>query len=157
MPRRGRVVKRTPPPESVYHNVTMAKLINRVMISGKKSIAETIVYDAIKIIGDHVKDTPSVEVMEQAIKRVTPLIQVKSRRIGGATYQVPTEVDSDRGMSLALRWLVEAAANRGGRSMAEKLAAETMDAFKGQGVAAKKREDVHKMAEANRAFAHYRW
>lgn len=157
MPRRGRVVKRTPPPESVYHNVTMAKLINRVMKNGKKSTAETVVYDAIKIVGEQVKETPSVDVMEQAIKKVTPLIQVKSRRIGGATYQVPTEVDSNKGMSLALRWLVEAAAERGGRSMAEKLAAEIVDAFKGQGAAVKKRDEVHKMAEANRAFAHYRW
>jgi small subunit ribosomal protein S7 len=157
MPRRGRVVKRTPLPDSVYHSLTMARLINRVMKNGKKSTAETVVYDAIKLVGDQVKDTQSVEVMEQAIKRVTPLIQVKSRRIGGATYQVPTEVSSDKGMSLALRWLVEAAKERGGRSMAEKLAAEMVDAFKGQGAAAKKREEVHKMAEANRAFAHYRW
>ena len=157
MPRRGRVVKRVTPPESVYHNVTMAKLINRVMMSGKKSTAEKVVYDAIKLVGEQVKDTSSVEVMEQAIKKVTPLIQVKSRRIGGATYQVPTEVNSDRGMSLALRWLVEAAAERGGHSMSEKLAAEMIDAFKGQGAAVKKREEVHKMAEANRAFAHYRW
>ena len=157
MPRRGRVVKRIPPPDSVYHNTTLSKLINRIMISGKKSTAETVVYDTVKIVEEQVKEVSPVDVMEQAIKKVTPLIQVKSRRIGGATYQVPTEVDGERGTALALRWLVEAAKVRGGRSMAEKLAAEIVDAYKEQGAAVKKREEVHRMAEANRAFAHYRW
>jgi len=126
------------------------------MLDGQKNTAERIVYGAMDIIGKREDKTP-VMVVEQAVKNATPLLEVKPRRVGGATYQVPVEVRVERSMSLALRWLVTSARGRSGRSMAEKLAAELMDAAKGQGVTVKKREDTHRMAEANRAFAHYRW
>ena len=131
-------------------------LINRVMNSGKKSTAERIIYGAMDIIEKQDSKTP-VTVVEQAIRNATPQLEVKSRRIGGATYQVPIEVRVERGLSLALRWLVTAAVAKSGKSMAEKLAGELSDAAKGQGVTVKKRDDTHRMAEANRAFAHYRW
>jgi small subunit ribosomal protein S7 len=130
--------------------------MNRIMKRGKKSRAEEIVYGALDTMGKQGSKDPVTD-MESAIKNITPQLKVKSRRVGGATYQVPVEVPPQVGMSLALRWLVDAARARSGKSMAEKLAAEMSDAAKGQGNAAKKREDTHKMAEANRAFAHYRW
>ena len=156
MPRRARVIKRETPPDAKYHNVTLARLINKIMKRGKKSVAESIIYDALQIIEQQESKEP-VSVLEQAIKNATPLLQVKPRRVGGATYQVPVEVQPDRALSLAMRWLLKSASIRGGKSMAEKLAAEIVDASKQQGATIKKREDAHKMAEANRAFAHYRW
>jgi len=136
--------------------VIVARLINKVMKNGKKSTAERIVYYALQIMEQQERKDP-VSISEQAIRNVTPLLQVKPRRVGGATYQVPVEVRPDRGLFLAIRWLVSSARARTGKSMAEKLAAELSDAAKGQGGTVKKREDTHRMAEANRAFAHYRW
>ena len=156
MPRRARVIKREIPPDAKYDNVTVAKLINRVMTRGKKTTAERIIYDALQIIEEQGAKSP-VSVFEQAIRNATPLLEVKPRRVGGATYQVPVEVRPDRGLSLAMRWLLKSARDREGKSMAERMAAELIEASKEQGVTIKKREDTHKMAEANRAFAHYRW
>jgi len=156
MPRRARVVKRETPPDAKYHNAIVARLVVKVMRRGKKSLAERIVYNALQIIEKHESKEP-VSVLEQALRNATPLLEVKPRRVGGATYQVPVEVRPDRGLSLAIRWLLKSARARAGKSMAEKLAAELTDASKAQGATIKKREDTHKMAEANRAFAHYRW
>ncbi len=156
MSRRAQAIKREIPPDAKYNNVTVARLINKVMMCGKKSTAERIIYDALQIMEQQVSKAP-VTVLEQAVKNVTPLLEVKPRRVGGATYQVPVEVRPDRGLSLAIRWLVKSTRARTGKSMAEKLAAELSDASQGQGATVKKREDTHKMAEANRAFAHYRW
>jgi len=156
VPRRGQVLKRETPPDAKYHNVLVARLINKVMMNGKKSTAEMIVYGALEIMERQERRDP-VSISEQAIRNATPLLQVKPRRVGGATYQVPVEVRPDRGLFLAIRWLVSSARARTGKSMAEKLAAELSDAAKGQGATVKKREDTHRMAEANRAFAHYRW
>jgi small subunit ribosomal protein S7 len=143
-------------PDAKYQSLTVSKLMNRIMKRGKKSRAEEIVYGAMDLMGKQGSKDPVTD-MESAIRNITPQLKVKSRRVGGATYQVPVEVPPQVGMSLALRWLVDAARARSGKSMAEKLAAEMSDAAKGQGNAAKKREDTHKMADANRAFAHYRW
>jgi small subunit ribosomal protein S7 len=143
-------------PDAKYQSLTVSKLMNRIMKRGKKSRAEAIVYGAMDLMGKQGSKDPVTD-MESAIRNITPQLKVKSRRVGGATYQVPVEVPPQVGMSLALRWLVDAARARSGKSMAEKLAAEMSDAAKGQGNAAKKREDTHKMADANRAFAHYRW
>ncbi|MBA7583625.1 30S ribosomal protein S7 [subsurface metagenome] len=156
MPRRARAVKREITPDAKYHNMTIAKLINRIMTRGKKSTAERVVYDALQVIEQRGGKDP-VAVLEQAVSNATPLLEVKPRRVGGATYQVPVEVRPERSFSLALRWLVKSARTRTGKSMAEKLAAELSDASKGEGATIKKREDTHRMAEANRAFAHYRW
>ncbi len=156
MPRRARPAKRKIPPDAKYHNETVARFINRVMTRGKKSTAEKIMYGALQIIEQQVSKEP-VNVLELAVKNATPLLEVKPRRVGGATYQVPIEVRPERGLSLALRWLVNSSRARSGKTMAEKLAAELIDASQGGGVTIKKREDTHKMAEANRAFAHYRW
>ena len=156
MPRRARPIKREISPDARYHSITVAKLINKLMTGGKKRTAEGIVYDALQSLEQQVSKDP-VTVLEQAVRNATPLLQVKSRRVGGATYQVPVEVRPERGFSLALRWLVNSARARKGKSMTERLAAELGDAFQGQGVTIKKREDTHKMAEANRAFAHYKW
>ena len=156
MPRRARVTKREIAPDPRYQSVTVAKVTNKVMIGGKKSIAQRIVYDALNIVEGRAKRDP-VDTLEQAIKNATPLLQVKARRVGGATYQVPVEIKANRALSLAMRWLVRAARARAGKSMEEKLAAEILDAAQRQGAAVKRREDTHRMAEANRAFAHYRW
>jgi len=156
MPRRAKAIKREIPPDAKYHSVTVAKVVNKVMMQGKKSTAGRIVYGALQILEQQEGKAP-VNILEQAVKNATPLLEVKPRRVGGATYQVPVEVRHDRGLSLAVRWLVNSARARAGKSMAERLAAELSDAAKGQGVTIKKREDTHKMAEANRAFAHYRW
>ncbi|MDD5590593.1 MAG: 30S ribosomal protein S7 [Dehalococcoidales bacterium] len=156
MPRRARVVRKELAPDARYSSVNVAKLINRIMLDGKKSKAEKIVYDALRILEQQESKDP-VSILEQALKNTIPLLEVKARRVGGATYQVPIEVRSDRGLSLALRWLTKSTRARKGKPMAERLAAELGDAAKGQGVTVKKREDTHKMAEANRAFAHYRW
>jgi small subunit ribosomal protein S7 len=156
MSRRSRAPQRETPPDARYHNVTVAKVINKVMLNGKKSTAEQIVYRALTVIEEQESKDPAT-VLEQAVKNATPQLEVKSRRIGGATYQVPVEVRPARSLSLSIRWLVASARARPGKSMAEKLAGELSDAAKGQGVTVKKRDDTHRMAEANRAFAHYRW
>jgi len=156
MPRRGQVIRREPSPDAKYHSMIVARLVNKIMMQGKKTTAEGIVYDALNIMEQQESKAP-VNVLEQAVKNATPLLEVKPRRVGGATYQVPVEVRADRGLSLAIRWLIKSARARTGKSMAEKLAAELSDASKGQGATIKKREDTYKMAQANRAFAHYRW
>ncbi len=156
MPRRGHIVKRAVGPDIRYGNVMVSQLINKIMHSGKKSTATGIVYDAFSQVEERMR-RPAVEVFEQAVKNSTPLIEVKPRRVGGATYQVPVEIRGDRRLSLALRWLISSARARPGHSMAEKLAGELMDAARNTGATVKRREDTHRMAEANKAFAHYRW
>jgi small subunit ribosomal protein S7 len=156
MPRRAKTDKRSIAPDGRYQSLTVTRIVNKIMLGGKKSIAERIVYDALDLLERRNSGTP-VAILDRAVKNVTPLLEVKPRRVGGATYQVPVEVRPDRALSLSIRWLVRSARARGGKSMAAKLADEIMDASKGQGTAAKKREDTHRMAEANRAFAHYRW
>jgi len=156
MPRRARPEKREIPPDAKFHNVTVAKLINKTMKCGKKRVAERIVYGALDILEERAGRDP-VTALEQAVKNATPLLEVKPRRVGGATYQVPVEVRPERGLFLALNWLLKSARARKGKSMMEKLADELYDALRGEGTTIKKREDTHKMAEANRAFAHYRW
>jgi small subunit ribosomal protein S7 len=156
MARRNRAVKRPIKPDPKYNSELVASFINKLMMNGKKTVAASIFYEAIDIIGERTKK-PGIETFEQAIKNATPLIEVRPRRVGGATYQVPLEVRPERRQSLAIRWLVQTARARSGKSMAEKLAAEFIDAANNQGTTVKKREDTHKMAEANRAFAHYRW
>jgi len=156
MSRRTRVVKRQIHPDPRYGSHTLAKFINRVMVQGRKATAERVVYDALDLVNQQLKTEP-MEVLDKAIKNATPVLEVKSRRVGGATYQVPIEVRSERALSLAMRWLVNYARARSGKSMAEKLAAEIIDAAQEQGATIKKRQDTHRMAEANKAFAHYRW
>lgn len=156
MPRKGPAKKREITPDPVYGNRLLSRLVNRVLTCGKKSIAEKIVYGALNIIEDKTKRS-GVDVFEEAMRNVMPIIEVKPRRVGGATYQVPVEVRSDRKVSLALRWIVTNSRKRGGHTMMEKLAAELLDAANNTGASVKKREDGHKMAEANKAFAHYRW
>jgi small subunit ribosomal protein S7 len=156
MPRRNRPPKRKIAPDIKYNSVLVSQFINKLMQQGKKSTAQRIFYDALDLIEDRSK-RPGLEVFEQAVKNATPILEVKPRRVGGATYQVPVEVRPDRRLSLAIRWLVASTRNRSGRSTAEKLASELMDAANNTGVTVKKREDTHRMAEANRAFAHYRW
>jgi small subunit ribosomal protein S7 len=156
MPRRAIVKRKEIQPDSKFNNVMVSRLVNKVMIGGKKTTAERVVYDALDIIGEREGKEP-VGVMEVGLRNATPLLEVKPRRVGGATYQVPVEVRPGRNTALAIRWILKSAKARSGKSMAEKLAAELIDASKGQGAAVKKREDTHKMAEANRAFAHYRW
>ncbi|TEU13037.1 MAG: 30S ribosomal protein S7 [Anaerolineales bacterium] len=156
MPRRSRPPRREIEPDIKYDSVIVARFINKLMMRGKKSTAEHIIYDAFDIIESRVHKSP-LDIFEQAVNNATPVLEVKPRRVGGATYQVPVEVRPERRLSLAMRWLVQNARNRTGKSMAEKLAAELMDAAQGQGATIKKKEDTHRMAEANRAFAHYRW
>ena len=156
MPRRAKVVNRHTNPDSKYGSVTVSILINKIMFGGGKATAERVIYDAMDIVNKKLSTEP-LPVLEQALKNATPVLQVKSRRVGGATYQVPVEVEPARGLSLAMRWIISYSRARGGKSMAEKLAAEIIDASQGQGASIKKRQDTHKMAEANKAFAHYRW
>ena len=156
MSRRREIPKREILPDPKYGNLDLAKFINIVMKDGKKSTAEKILYGAIDQIADKQK-SDGLEVLEKALENVRPMVEVKSRRVGGATYQVPVEVRPVRQKTLAMRWLVEAARKRGEKSMAFKLAEELMDAAENRGTAVKKREDTHRMAEANKAFAHYRW
>jgi len=156
MPRRREVTKRKILPDPKYSSVLVAQFINNLLKRGKKSVAESILYGAFDIMEDKTKEAP-LEVFEKAMDNVKPVLEVKSRRIGGATYQVPTEVAPARRMALAIRWLIGNAQSRVGKSMQEKLAAEFMDAASGRGASVKKREDTHKMAEANKAFAHYRF
>lgn len=156
MPRKGPAKKREIQPDPVYGNRLLQRLINRTLMQGKKSVAEKIVYGALNIIEDKTKRS-GVEVFEEAMKNVMPVVEVKPRRVGGATYQVPVEVRSDRRVSLALRWIVTNARRRSGHTMVEKLAGELLDAANNTGASVKKKEDGHRMAEANKAFAHYRW
>jgi small subunit ribosomal protein S7 len=154
MPRRGDIQKRIPPPDARYDSVLIQKFINKVMERGKKSVAERIVYDALDLAAERTRKT-QLEVFEQALRNASPSIEVKPKRVGGATYQVPVEVKSDRRYALAMRWLLTASRGRSGRPMHERLANELVDAFNNTGSTIKRKEDVHKMAEANRAFAHY--
>lgn len=156
MPRRNRPPKREIQPDIRYSSVTVARLINKIMRHGKKGLATRIVYEAMDMIEARAAGSP-LEVFEQAVENAMPVLEVRSRRVGGATYQVPMEVPSYRRLSLGLRWLVESARQRPGRSMAQKLAAELMDAAQGEGATIRRRETMHRMAEANRAFAHFRW
>ena len=156
MPRRRVAAKREILPDPKFGNITLAKFMNHVMVSGKKSVAERIVYGALDIVEERLKKSP-VEVFEEALDNVAPLVEVKSRRVGGATYQVPVEVRPSRRTALAMRWLVDYARSRGEKSMAQRLAGELIDAVQGKGGAVKKREDVHRMAEANKAFSHFRF
>jgi len=156
MPRRNRPSKRPILPDSKYQSPVVQEFINRMMHKGKKSVATGLMYASLSLVQTRLNREP-LEVLEQAIKNVSPAVEVKPRRVGGANYQVPVEVPPERRMSLAMRWLLAAARTRPGKSMAEKLASEFMDAANNQGAAIKRREEVHKMAEANRAFAHYRW
>ncbi|MFN2291681.1 MAG: 30S ribosomal protein S7 [Anaerolineae bacterium] len=156
MPRRNRPPKREIAPDIKYNSVLVSRFINKLMVDGKKSTAQTVFYDALDIIESRAR-RPGLEVFEQAIKNATPILEVKPRRVGGATYQVPVEVRPDRRISLAIRWLIQTTRKRSGKTMADKLANELMDAASNTGVTIKRREDTHRMAEANRAFAHYRW
>ena len=156
MPRRGTVDKRELLPDPVYNSRLVTKFINCLMHDGKRSTAEGIVYESFGIMAEKVKD-PAVKVFEQAIENVRPMIEVRSRRVGGSTYQVPTEIRSSRRTALGIRWLISYARQRPEKGMAKKLAAEFLDAANNRGAAVKKREDTHKMAEANKAFAHFRW
>ena len=154
--RKRRAVKRDVLADPIYNSKLVTKLINKMMIDGKKGKAQTILYDAFDIIKEKTGKDP-MEVFEQAMENVKPALEVKSRRVGGANYQVPIEVRADRSQALGLRWIIQYARLRGGHSMAENLANELIDASNGTGAAVKKREDTHRMAEANKAFAHYRW
>ena len=156
MPRKGPVPKRDVLPDPVYHSKTVTKFINKVMLSGKKSVAQRVVYDAFDTIREKTGQDP-LEVFETALRNVMPVLEVKARRVGGANYQVPVEVRADRRMTLGIRWLVGYARLRGEKTMEARLSAELMDAANNTGAAIKKKEDTHKMAEANKAFAHYRW
>lgn len=156
MPRRKRVVRRPDVPDAKYKNRNVARFIGKLMLNGKRSLAERIIYDAFDVIEARQK-RPPLEVFEQALKNATPTIEVKPRRVGGSTYQVPIDIRRERGNALAMRWLIRSARSRIGKSMSEKLASELMDAAAGQGATIKKREETHKMAESNKAFAHYRW
>jgi len=156
MPRRGNVAKIEVLPDPVHNSKVLTKFINQIMLDGKKGVAEGIVYGAFDIIQQKTGNDP-MDVFNNAMKNVMPVLEVKARRVGGANYQVPVEVRAERRQALGIRWLVMYARRRGGHSMQEKLAGELMDAANNVGAAVKKREDTHKMAEANRAFAHYRW
>lgn len=156
MPRRRVAAKRSILPDPKFGNVRLAKFINMVMQSGKKSTAERIVYGALDIVASR-SSKDALEMFGQALENVQPAVEVKSRRVGGATYQVPVEVGADRGQALAMRWLTDASRKRGEKSMGERLAGEILDAAENRGASVKKREDTHRMAEANKAFAHYRW
>ena len=156
MSRRSKPAKRIPAPDPMYNSVDIAKFTNRLMKRGKKSIAQKIFYSSMEKIQEKTKEEPT-EVFKKALTNVTPLIEVKARRIGGSTYQVPVEVKPERGQALGSCWLIESARKRSGKSMVEKLTSEILDASNGSGASVKKREDTHKMAEANKAFAHYRY
>jgi small subunit ribosomal protein S7 len=156
MPRRAEIQPRMPDPDAVHGSVLVSQLVNRIMLDGKKSNAERIVYDALAIAAEKA-GKPALEVLEQAVKSVTPVLEVRSRRVGGANYQVPVEVPQRRARTLALRWLVQNARDRREKGMPQKLAGELVDALGQQGGAYKKKDDIYRMAQANKAFAHYRW
>ncbi len=156
MPRRGRYDKHPVTPDAKYNSLLVSRFVNKLMMRGKKGLAETILYTAIDEL-ERRAQRPGIEVFEQALRNATPVIEVKPRRVGGATYQVPVEIKGDRRQSLAIRWLIGSARKRGGKTMSDRLAAELMDASNNTGTTIKRREDTHRMAEANRAFAHYRY
>ena len=156
MPRKGPAPRRELMPDPIYRSVLVTQIANKVLLDGKRSTAEKIVYDALAVVGERSGNNP-VEELENAIKQLTPVLEVRSRRVGGATYQVPVEVPARRARTLAVRWLVEFARARGEKSMAERLANEITDASKQQGNAWKRKDDIYRMAQANKAFAHYRW
>ena len=156
MARRERAERRDIPPDAQHHSRTLQAFINKIMLDGKKSTAERIVYDALTQVEEQAH-RPAIDVFDQALRNATPAVEVKPRRVGGATYQVPVDIRAERRSSLAMRWLVRSARARRGHTMAEKLAGELLDASAGQGATVKRREDTHRMAEANRAFVHYRW
>lgn len=157
MSRRRAAVPRKILPDPKYNDFVIAKFINTLMLSGKKSVARRILYNAMDVIAQREDSIPPLEVVKIAVENIRPTVEVKSRRVGGSTYQVPIEVRPERRQSLALRWLIQNAQSRGGKDMENKLAAELLDAYQKRGGAMRKKEDVHRMAEANRAFAHYRW
>ena len=156
MPRRADITPRTLDPDPVYNSQLVAQVINKILLDGKKSLAERVVYDALAIVGERT-GRPPLEVLEQAVKTVTPVLEVRSRRVGGANYQVPVEVPQRRARTLAVRWLVQFARERREKGMHQKLAGEILDAINQQGGAFKKKDDIYRMAQANKAFAHYRW
>ena len=156
MPRRAEIAPRAVEPDPVYRSALVSQVVNKVMARGKKSVAEKIVYDALELVGTKT-GKPPVDVLEQAVKTVTPVLEVRSRRVGGANYQVPVEVPQRRARTLAVRWLVQFARDRREKGMPEKLAGEILDALNQQGGAFKKKDDIYRMAQANKAFAHYRW
>jgi small subunit ribosomal protein S7 len=156
VPRKGPAPRRPLMPDPIYNSILVTQIQNRIMTRGKKSLAESIVYEALKVVGDRTGKDP-LPITKKAIDNIKPLLEVRSRRVGGATYQVPVEVQSRRGTTLAIRWLVNFSRRRRERSMAGRLAGEILEASGGTGAAVKRREDMHKMAEANKAFAHYRW
>ncbi|MFQ5856191.1 MAG: 30S ribosomal protein S7 [Anaerolineae bacterium] len=156
MPRRGQAPRREIEPDPKYDSIKAARFINKLMTRGKKSLAERIFYTAMEIIEERMDKNP-LEMFEQAVQNATPLLEVKPRRVGGSTYQIPIEIRPERRESLAMRWLIQTARGRPGKSMAEKLANELMDAANGAGATIKRKDDTHRMAEANKAFAHYRW
>ena len=156
MPRRGYIAKRDVLPDPIYNSKIVTKLINNIMLDGKKTVAQKIVYDAFDIVKEK-ENKDALEVFETALNNIMPVLEVKARRVGGATYQVPIEIRAERRQTLGLRWLVNYARNRHEKTMSEKLAGEIMDAVAGNGGAFKKKEDTHRMAEANKAFAHYKW
>jgi small subunit ribosomal protein S7 len=156
MPRRGKVIRKRPTPDAKFGSVIVQTMINKIMKDGKKSLAERIVYDAMDLVADRAKEEPK-QVVEQAIRNAMPILEVRPRRVGGATYQIPLEVRPARQMSLAMRWIIGSARARTGRPMSDRLATELLDAYREQGTAIKKRDDTHRMAEANKAFVHYRW
>ena len=156
MPRRAKVTRRPTPPDARYHSRTLAAFTNKVMHGGKKSVAERLIYGALDLVEAQTRRNP-LDIFEQALRNATPMGEVKPRRVGGATYQVPVDIRAERRTSLAMRWLLNSARARRGRSFAERLAAELLDASNGQGTTIKRKDDTHRMAEANRAFVHYRW
>jgi small subunit ribosomal protein S7 len=156
MPRKGAASRREVEPDPVYQNPLVTQLINKILTSGKKALAEQIVYKTLEIVSDRTAGDPVVA-LRKAVENARPLLETRSRRVGGASYQVPVEVRANRGTTLALRWLVNYSRQRREHSMSDRLAAEILDASTGQGASVKRREDMHKMAEANKAFAHYRW
>jgi small subunit ribosomal protein S7 len=156
VPRKGPAVKRATEPDPIYQNPLVTQLINKILLSGKKSLAERIVYKSLEQISERTANDPVIT-LKRAVENVRPMLEVKSRRVGGASYQVPVEVRPHRGTTLALRWLVNYSRQRREHSMPERLTAEIMDAANGQGASVKRREDMHKMADANKAFSHYRW
>ena len=157
MPRRRSVPKRIPPPDAVYRDVLVSRFINKLMFDGKKSTAEKVMYSALAKIAERAKTDDPVAVFKKALDNVRPQVEVKSRRVGGSTYQVPVEVRPERRTALAIRWILMFSRNRGEKGMSEKLANELLDAAANRGASVKRREDTHRMADANKAFAHYRW
>lgn len=157
MPRKKLLDKRPVAPDPKFNSVLVAKFTNGLMVAGKKTTARRLFYDAMEIIGNKVSDQEPLSIFEEAMENVRPRVEVKSRRVGGATYQVPVEVRPERRNALAIRWIINYSKGRSGQTMSDKLAAELLDAFNNRGASVKKKEDTHKMAEANKAFAHYRW